>query len=373
MTDQKPDAPPPERSTKHARPRSFLGDLFQPLTRTVDKTFDLAETVIHEGMETIADPYRLIDAADLGVKGTRSLGKLLLTPPDHKTAFKGGCSGTKRAAWSTVLKLDAVKAVGKNYDATVNDVLLTAVSGAVRRYLLKRGEEVDGHNIRAMVPYNLRPPDEPFEKLGNKFGLVILSLPIGIENPFRRLRVLKKRMDDIKNMPEAYIAFGILGGMGWSPRQIEHLVVDIFTSKVSAVMTNVPGPRETLYLAGSPLQSLMFWVPTGGDLSLGVSILSYAGDIVLGIMTDAARCPDPGSIISAFQLEFEEMARRGRVGQAQARARVQPQLKPHAQPSPQAKARCKALTQSGAQCKNRALPGTTTCARHARQKVKEHA
>ena len=74
-------------------------------------------------------------------------------------------------------------------------------------------------------------------------------------------------------------------------------------------MTNVPGPRETIYLAGAPVRELMFWVPQSGRLGLGVSIFSYAGQVWLGVATDVGLIPDPDTIIGAFQDEFDLLRR----------------------------------------------------------------
>jgi hypothetical protein len=138
---------------------------------------------------------------------------------------------------------------------------------------------------------------------------VFLSLPIGADDPLDRLFDLKERMEAIKGSPEAMITFGILGTMGLVPSQLQDVGVSIFGAKATAVMTNVPGPRQTIYMAGAPLREIMFWVPQSGRLGLGVSILSYAGRVTLGIATDAALVPDPDQIIAAFHAEFELLRR----------------------------------------------------------------
>jgi diacylglycerol O-acyltransferase len=108
------------------------------------------------------------------------------------------------------------------------------------------------------------------------------------------------------------VAFGILNAIGMSPEAIQDIVVNIFGMKGTTVITNVMGPQMPIYLAGAPLDSIMFWVPQSGRLGLGVSILSYAGRVWLGIMTDQGLVPDPDAIISGFYAEFDallEMAR----------------------------------------------------------------
>jgi WS/DGAT/MGAT family acyltransferase len=231
---------------------------------------------------------------------------LLLLQPDPQTPFKGKLGVRKVCAWSQPISLNDVKAFGRVTGGTVNDVLLTAVSGALGRYLHTRGEPAGGLDFRAVVPVNLRPADEK-PKLGNAFGLVVLSLPVGIADPLDRLFALKERMDAIKGTSEALVAFGILNMAGLSTSQIQDIIVKIFGLKATAVMTNVPGPRQVRYLAGKAIDGLMFWVPQSGKLGLGVSILSYNNQVLLGIATDAGLVPDPETIIEGFHQEFEAM------------------------------------------------------------------
>lgn len=308
MTDKEPDAPWPEPLKAVEQRSGLLASIWKPAAKFVGGTFNIGGTILDAGMETLVHPSRIFDAALLGASGTLALSKLLLVDPDPETVLKGKCGVHKRTVWSAPLKLGQVKAVGKALESTVNDVLLAAVVGALRRYIEGRGESPEGLNIRAMVPVNLRSPDD-LERLGNRFGLVLLSLPVGIEDPLKRLRVLKRRMDAIKESPEAIVAFGILNAIGTTPVQIERVLTNFFASKATAVMTNVPGPREVLYLAGSPMRGMMFWVPQPAQLGVGVSILSYAGEVVIGIATDAGLVPDPETIVEGFHAEFKQMKR----------------------------------------------------------------
>jgi WS/DGAT/MGAT family acyltransferase len=299
----------------------------------------------------------------------------------------------KRAAWSQPLALTDIKAVGKGLEGTVNDVLLTAMAGGLRRYLQGRGEPVDGLNFRAVVPVDLRRPGS-HANLGNKFGLVFLSLPLGIADPGARLRELKRRMDGIKGSLEAPVAFGIIGAIGMSPQPVQDLVVDIFGTKGTAVMTNVMGPKEPIYLAGAPLESLMFWVPQSGHLGMGVSILSYAGRVWLGVITDEGLVPDPDTIVSEFHVEFDELLAQARrrkdmatfkemsvmldgalatldnMIEQQAETGVAPEVEaePGLEPAPEEDpGRCQAVTKAGNPCKNKALPGSEFCRVHQDQ------
>ena len=142
------------------------------------------------------------------------------------------------------------------------------MSGALRRYLLARGERVDGLNFRAIVPVDLRKPGTE-EELGNKFGLVFLSLPVGIVDPGERLGELRRRMDGLKDTLEAPVAYGIVSTIGRLPQAMQDIVVDIFGLKGTAVMTNVIGPgsnctwlgrHSSHSCSGFPNQATWDWV-----------------------------------------------------------------------------------------------------------------
>ena len=305
----------PNASTRRSHPASD-GARGGPLTALLN----VSETVVRQGMETVANPARLAELAAVGVSGAASFGKLVLMPPDPKTLFKGRLGVSKRAAWSQPIPLASVKAAGRQAGGTVNDVLITAAAGALRRYLLGRQQPIDESlNIRAAIPVNLRPLSGP-PRLGNQFGIVFLSLPLGIDNPKARLQELKRRMDQLKGSPDAVVAFGILNAIGAVPKQVQPALVDFFGTKVTAVMTNVPGPREVLYLAGQPIRKVMFWVPQSGRVGLGVSILSYAGSVLVGVATDTGLVPDPEKIVQEFEAELRRLGatpsavRRGTAG-----------------------------------------------------------
>jgi diacylglycerol O-acyltransferase len=257
------------------------------------------------GQQLLENPGRVVE-------GAYRLGRLVALPPDQQTAFKGELGRRKRAAWSKPVPIDDFKAIGKAFGATVNDVLIATATGALRRYLEARGEPTVGVSIRASVPVNLRPLDEA-HKLGNSFGLVFLTLPIGTVDPIKRLRSIKKEMDELKRSPEALVAYGVLNLMGFAPVEVERLGLRFFGSKATAVLTNVPGPREPLYLVGRKLDRVMFWVPQSGHLGLGISILSYAGGVMLGVATDEGLVPDPERIVEGFEKEFKSLRQKTHV------------------------------------------------------------
>ena len=204
------------------------------------------------------------------------------------------------------MPLAQVKAIGKALNCSINDVLLACVAGAIGAYLRAHGDDPTGQEIRAMVPVNLRPMEHAW-KLGNRFGLAPLVLPIGVENPVERVFAVRARMRDLKGSYQPLLAFAVLAVAGLVVKPVQDAILGLFAKKATAVMTNVPGPPVALRLCGSTLRQSMFWVPASGDIGMGVSILSYAGGVQFGLITDAALCPDPQAIIDRFKPEFEAL------------------------------------------------------------------
>ena len=145
--------------------------------------------------------------------------------------------------------------------------------------------------------------------LGNQFGLVFLSLPVGIGDTRERLGVIRRRMGKLKRSFEPVVAMQIMAALGLSPKRIQDLVVRIFGTKGTAVLTNVPGPKRRLFLAGKSMSSFLFWVPQAARLGMGLSILSYAGEVRIGVATDAGLVPDPGGLVVGMEQEFHAMSR----------------------------------------------------------------
>lgn len=216
--------------------------------------------------------------------------------------LKGELGTQKRIAWSAPAPLDPIKACARQHGAKVNDVLVAAVSGALATYLHALGP-VAGLELRALVPVYVRDDSDPGE-LGNHFGLVYVPLAIDAADRYERLKKLQASFDAIKAQPDAVVALGVLGAMGVATSEIEHIGIQLFTRKASVMITNVPGPPVEIHLAGSPLSEMLVWAPVSGHIGLGVSLLSYAGQVRLGIAADAKRVADPRAIVSAYEAEL---------------------------------------------------------------------
>ena len=316
-------APPPERRKKAAKQTGaedwIAETLLKPFTDITVKALGAVGEGAARSLGMLGDGKKgMAEGLEKGMHGSIDMAKVLLQvlkdsaalalmPDDSKTRLKGKPGGVKKVAWCDPIPLDEVKAVGKALNCSINDVLLSCVAGALGEYLKAQGDDIKGQEIRAMVPVNLRPLDQA-HKLGNRFGLVPLVLPIGVENPIERVYEVRRRMAALKGSYQPLLAFSLLAVAGLLIKPAQDMMLNLFAKKTTAVMTNVPGPRDKLKFCGSTLEQSMFWVPQSGDVGLGVSILSYGGGVQFGVITDSLLCPEPQHIIDEFVPEFAKLS-----------------------------------------------------------------
>ena len=297
MTDASPDAPASEPELGEHRRSGPLGTAVHLAGSAAGAVgsalLDLPHTI---------SPSGAADALTLARQTTGIAAKLTLTQlPD--CALTGVPGTRKRLVWAPPLPLADVVAAGHRTGTTVNDVLVAALAGAVSTYLRHHdGVPVD---LPTMVPVNVRPVDEPLPRdLGNRFALVLFTLPSGLDTPFARLAETKRRMDAIKHSPEAVLTFGLIRGIGRTGKDLERHLVDFFADKASGVTTNVPGPRQPRYLVGSRVTSMLGWVPQSGNQTLGTCIFTYDGNVHVGFKTDTDTIAHPDRLVEAFQEEL---------------------------------------------------------------------
>jgi diacylglycerol O-acyltransferase / wax synthase len=263
------------------------------------------------GLDTIEHPRRLGEVVQTLADDGRALAKFLVPGSDTASPLRGDLAVGHRVAWSQPVSLATVKRAGRAMDATVNDVLVAAVAGSIGEHLRDRGEPVD--ELHALVPFNLRPLDEPLPReLGNRFGLLLLGLPVGVVDPLDRVRAVQASMAAIKRSHEGAIAYGILSAIGHTPQRLERLLVDFFSAKGTMVLTNVPGPRSTVTLAGTPVAGVLVWAPCSGSVGMSVSVFSYAGKVTVGFLVDDALVDDPQQLADGFRRDLLRTARHAR-------------------------------------------------------------
>lgn len=384
--DTDPDAPwPTEKETAKRLSRSgrrfSVNALFDSVKQTAAATKKAGKTVIGEMEKAATDSAHFKNLVDTAGRLPADIGTVLakhtIMRSDPNTPFKGRVGIRKKMAWTEPMALSKIKTVGRAIStATLNDVLIATVTGAMRRYLKTRNVAVNELDLRVTVPVNIRKPGTEFE-LGNKFSLVFLPLPVYLKDSVLRLKEVKRRMDKLKTSPDPYINFGLLSAIGYLPPDLAKKASQFFGSKASGVLTNVPGPRQPLYFAGSKINNFMFWVPRSGKIGLGISILSYDGKVTVGIASDESLMPDPEVLLEGFEDEFNSLLDLVNSGKIEEEPlvlhdrfmenRTATENQPDGGTSTPADTRfhsCQAETKKGTPCRKQALPGTDYCSVH---------
>ncbi|HTN33164.1 MAG TPA: WS/DGAT domain-containing protein [Marinobacter sp.] len=253
----------------------------------------------------------LEQASRQGLKLVSELSNFLAQPEDSHSDLKRPLLGRRQCRWSPPIPLERFRNIAKTTSATINDVLLSCVAAAVRNRLGLSEDELENAILHAAIPVDIRSslPDElkpaPGD-LGNFFGTVFVPLPIDGNSALERLYRIKHETRRLKKSWQPGIAWVLAAGASVIPDPWRQPVADMFYRKASAVVSNVPGTPEVRYIAGCQITEQMFWVPQAGDIGLGVSIVSYAGNVQFGVVADEAVMTDPESFLIDCLKELEQ-------------------------------------------------------------------
>jgi diacylglycerol O-acyltransferase len=176
------------------------------------------------------------------------------------------------------------------------------VTGGLRGWLLEQGQEP--RDLRAMVPVDLRRGAEAPPELGNRFGIVFVGLPLAEASRRGRVAAVRAATLRAKRSAVAPASYALLSLVGVLPHWGQGLAAQLLGRVATVIVTNVPGPREPLTLAGAPLTDIVFWVPHIGPIGIGVSIFSYAGTVTIGVATNSSLDIDPLALVTAIEAEL---------------------------------------------------------------------
>jgi WS/DGAT/MGAT family acyltransferase len=291
------------------------------VSQTAGRLFRSGQTAIGQANLFVkslrTEPDYAIKLAATAGNISMDLLKLALAPAEPKTCLNPALSGRKQVAWADPLSLAEVKGCSRALRGTANDVLLCAAAGALQKHFRVAGETAPDCGIRVAVPFNLRPMHQPIDTLGNQFGLVLVTLPVEVKDPIMRFRQVQDNMNRLKRSYQAQVTYSLLDLFGRGPDVLERRALSLLSDKASAVLTNVPGPKYPVYLAGAKLKQPMFWVPQCGSIGIGMSIFSYAGTVQFGITIDRSIQVDPEAVMGYFRESFAELYDEARQKQDQ--------------------------------------------------------
>jgi diacylglycerol O-acyltransferase / wax synthase len=213
--------------------------------------------------------------------------------------------------------LSQFKAIKDELGGTVNDVVLTAVTLALGRFLRSRGEDISGMELKAMVPVSVRA-DAQRGALGNRVATMYAPIPVGVEDPVECFGVVHAAMADLKSSGQAVGAEVLTGLTGFAPPTIMSQAARLSARQrfYNLVVTNVPGPQMPLYILGRELQAIYPQVPLALRQSLGIAIMSYNGRLNFGLLGDYDAMPDLEQLSSHLEAAIDELALAAGVGPA---------------------------------------------------------
>ncbi len=242
--------------------------------------------------------------AGLAATTIKEMDYLLRMPDEADTSLRGELGSRKHASWTDGVELARIKDIKRQHDATVNDVLLAVTAGALRRELEDRGEDTEGLQLRCTVPVNLVPMADRTEQLGNGFGLAFLPLPVGEEDLGERIEFMSDNVGIEKLGVEAFLMYKLLDFGGMLPDMAQEQLMTMFEDRATGIVTNVPGPLNTIDFAGTEVTDMVFWVPQAVDQGLGISLITYGGSVRVGVAGDANLIPDADGLAKHFEAEI---------------------------------------------------------------------
>jgi WS/DGAT/MGAT family acyltransferase len=226
--------------------------------------------------------------------------------------------------------LGLLKKIKDELGGTLNDVVLTIVTGALRRFLTERGESTEGLELRAMVPVSVRPSEER-GMTGNRVAAMMAPLPVFEPDPVERLRILRRVMAGLKSGKQAVGANVLTELSGFAPPTVMAQAARLQARQrlFNLVVTNVPGPQIELFVLGRKLIDVFPLAPLAKRQSLCVAVMSYNGKINFGLLADYDSVPDLDILVRSVQESIDELraaagikARPAKVRAARAKAKA---------------------------------------------------
>jgi diacylglycerol O-acyltransferase / wax synthase len=205
-------------------------------------------------------------------------------------------------------ELSDFKRVKDAFGGTVNDVVLAVVSGALQRWLRSRGVRTEGLELRALVPVSIRARDEHLQ-LGNRLAAMRAPLPVYVEDPVTRLRVVRQAMDGLKESKQAVGAEVLAGMQALAPPTVlaQASRLNFSTRLFNLLVTNVPGPQVPLYVLGRRLEDLFPVAFLPKRHALAVAVMSYDGGMDFGLLGDYDAMPDIERLAGMFDESLAEL------------------------------------------------------------------
>jgi diacylglycerol O-acyltransferase len=235
-------------------------------------------------------------------------GVMRPTPVTHLT----GPVGQQRVYVADAVPLSKVKAIASAFNVTVNDVVLAAAAGGYRTVLQVKGDRCDARAVRSLVPVSVRAPGSEGE-LANRVSCMFADLPVDLADPLDRLTAVHQQVQNAKDRHEAEAGEVLVELSSYSPFPVISAVLraafHVRQRNIVTVTTNVPGPRQPLFLMGRRLRRLLPYVPIADRVRSGVAILSYCDELAFGVTTDRDSGIDGALILRGINADIDALHR----------------------------------------------------------------
>ncbi len=310
-----PSTPPPDPATSFLE--AVTSSWFLTVERLLNAHSDLItmarRLVSHHQSETVNGSSAAMSPKHrTPPPSMEELSQLLpeIASAPERMPFNVVCRGPQKFEWIEV-PFDDLHVVKKLFGCTFNDVALTVVASTFRRYAEHRGAHTRGRSLRIVVPVNTRPPDDDSEGMGNQITFVPVSVPLGIRNPRKLMAAVHQRMTMIKQarIAEMVSFAGALIAAIPSPVQVvlAPLAAQLPLTLCNLIFTNVPGPRQPLYVLGHKMLSAFPYVPIGGEMGANCALLTYDGKAHFGFSCDVHATPDSRLLPGFLQESLDEL------------------------------------------------------------------
>lgn len=282
--------------------------------RLVDALFDNTITYIDawsDYFKSTVDSIRNLDGDGARAR-IGAMSELVpdIAKPVQRLPFNIDGSGERRIVWFETSFAEA-RAMRRSLGGSVNDVVLTIVAGGISRYCKFHGESVENRTMRIMMPVNTRPKEAGAD-LGNRISILPVRIPLGIEDPAKRILAINKTTATLKGASVSS-GMGTFGSLLTANlpvpafAQINKLLSAMPIPLCNMLVTNVPGPQIPLYMVGKKIESLIPYAPVAYDMGLGCAVMTYNQKLTFALTVDRQSCEDVEKLREFFQESFEEV------------------------------------------------------------------
>lgn len=283
------------------RPHKRLPGKNLPLRkRLIQKAFGTVGSITRNGKNLAGVPFYL--KKGLGI--ANSLIDMLTLPEDHQGCLKGEFGIEKCCVWGPTIKLSGAKEMTKLLNCTINHIALACISGALRRYSLEKGEDMDSNKIRSIEAVDIRKKEDG--RIKNRIGFFMIDLPTDLKNPLERIYKIKELISKPQDSSQLMLMGAAFGLGTLFPESVRLQTRAFQAKKISVLITNMTGFEKQISVAQTPMHEFAFWIPIS-FCSLAFSFTSYNNMLNLAINSDRNIVNDPQVIINYFVDELHTL------------------------------------------------------------------